>query len=416
MTPIDDAPARYEIRLEGWLDTDWSSRFQGARVVHTHDGVTHVTCLVRDQSELFGLLKRVRDLGLPLIAIARISDSGAHDDHDDRRAYTPGTMRRTMKAITQYRYGSPDVLNYEDIPKPVPTDENVLVKIHAASVNAADWHLMRADPALVRLMGGGFFKPKDRVVGLDAAGVVESVGAAVTRFKPGDPVFGNVNGAFAEYACTNHKNLALKPANVTFQQAAAVPTAGVTALQGLRDHGGLKSGHHVLVNGGASGVGVYAIQIAKAFGARVTAVCGPGKLDVARLCGADRVVDYAQTDVLREDARYDVILDNAAYRSVKDYARIMTPQGAYVLVGGTLGNLLKGMLGGRSKGAGQRFTGFYASINSDDLQALADLMASGAVRSPIDRCFPLEQTADAIRYMEARKVKGKIVITMPEHA
>jgi NADPH:quinone reductase-like Zn-dependent oxidoreductase len=319
-----------------------------------------------------------------------------------------------MKAITQDRYGSPDVLRYGDWAKPVPSAEQVLVSVHAASVNAADWHLMRADPFLARF-GSGLFKPKNPIPGLDAAGVVEAVGSAVTRFKPGDEVFGSVNGAFAEYACTNQKNLAIKPANVNFQQAAAVPTAGVTALQGLRDHGGLKAGQRVLINGGASGVGVYAIQIAKAFGAHVTAVCGPGKLDVARACGADHVIDHTLTNVLApstQDAPYDVILDNASFRQPKDYARIMTPNGVYVIVGGTLGNLLKLLFGGKPKGAGQRYTGFYASIRPDDIQTLADMLAAGTLRSPIDRCFPLSQTADAIRYMEARKVKGKIVIAV----
>jgi NADPH:quinone reductase-like Zn-dependent oxidoreductase len=317
-----------------------------------------------------------------------------------------------MKAITQYRYGSPDVLHFEDVAKPVPGADQLLIKIHAASVNAADWHLMRADPALVRLMGGGFFKPTHPVRGLDAAGVVEAVGSAVTQFKAGDEVFGSVNGAFAEYACARAKDMALKPATSSFQQAAAVPTAGLTALQGLRDHGGLKAGQHVLVNGGASGVGVYAIQIAKAFGAQVTAVCGPGKLEVARACGADRVVDYTQVNVLDESVRYDVILDNAAFRSTRVYGRIMTPQGVHVIIGGALRNLLMTMVGGRSTGAGQRFVGFVASINAADLKTLADMMTAGQMFSPIDRCYPLSQTADAIRYMEARKVKGKLVIAV----
>ncbi len=317
-----------------------------------------------------------------------------------------------MKAITQSRYGPPDVLCYEDVARPVPGPEQVLINVHAASVNAADWHLMRADPFLVRLMGGGFFSPKDRIRGLDAAGVVEAVGSAVTRFKPGDAVFGCVDGAFAEYARTTQKHLVLKPASVSFEQAAAVPTAGITALLGLRDHGGVQHGQSVLVNGGASGVGVYAIQIAKIFGARVTAVCGPDKLDVARACGADEVLDYAKTDVLNAGARYDVILDNAAFRQPRDYAGILTPQGRYVMVGGSFGNIMKLMLFGRAKGAGQRFMGFYAAVNQPDLQQLADWMAEGKLMSPIDRSFPLSQTADAIRYVEARKVRGKVVIAV----
>jgi NADPH:quinone reductase-like Zn-dependent oxidoreductase len=317
-----------------------------------------------------------------------------------------------MKAITQTRYGSPDVLRYEDVTKPAVDAEQVLIKVRAASVNAADWHLMRADPVLVRLMGGGFFAPKDAVRGIDAAGVVEAVGAAVTRFKPGDEVFGNVRGAFAEYTRTNQKNLALKPVSVSFEQAAAVPTAGITALLGLRENGGIKAGHNVLINGGASGVGVYAIQIARIFGAQVTAVCGPDKLDIARTCGADRVLDYTKTDVLTEAVRYDIILDNAAFRRPRDYARIMTPQGRYVMVGGSFGNIMKLMILGRAKGEGQRFGGFFADVTQEGIQQLADWMADGKLKSPIDRSFPLSQTADAIRYMEARKVKGKIVIAV----
>lgn len=411
-TAIHDTPQTYQIHLTGRLDAAWSGWFDGATIEYDTHGNTHITCVVADQAALFGLLRKIRDLGLPLQSIARIAplQMGAHAPNQEERL-----KPMKMKAMTIRRYGSPDVLNYEEIDIPTPSDDQVLVKIHAASVNAADWHLMRADPPLVRLMGGGFFKPNDPVPGLDAAGVVESVGKNITRFRPGDEVFGSVNGAFAEYACTKEKNLALKPANMNFQQAAAVPTAALTALQGLRDNGGIKAGHKVLVNGAASGVGVYAIQIAKAFGAQVTGVCGPGKTDVVRACGADRVVDHSRTDVLKEDVRYDVILDNAAFRASKDYARIMTPQGAYVMVGGAFSNILKNMLAGRrSKPDRQRFTGFFATVQQDDLQTLADMITAGKVMSPIDRCFPLSQTSDAIRYMEARKVKGKIVIAVAE--
>ncbi|WP_437672534.1 NAD(P)-dependent alcohol dehydrogenase [Sorangium sp. So ce131] len=319
-----------------------------------------------------------------------------------------------MKAIVQDDYGSADTLRLEEIPMPALGDDGVLVRIEAASVNAADWHLMRADPFFLRLAGFGLFAPKRRVPGADIAGRVEAVGKNVTRFRPGDEVFGDLSahgwGAFAEYVCTSEEALAPKPSNVSFEEAAAVPMAAVTALQALRDRGRVRAGQRVLVNGASGGVGTFAVQIAKALGAEVTGVCSAGNLDLVRSLGADHVVDYTRVDVTRSGHEYDLILDAAAYRPVSDYRRALREGGTYLFVGGTTGALLRVALLGPWSGS-KAMKMHAARPNAADLVALTALIEGGRVRPVIDRCYPLSRAPEAVRYVESRRARGKVVIT-----
>ena len=323
-----------------------------------------------------------------------------------------------MKAIVCPRYGSPDVLRLEEVAKPTPGDDEVLVAVQAAAVAAGDWHLLRGEPFLVRLMFG-LFKPKRGLLGSDVAGRVEAVGRDVQGFKPGDEVFGDLSGsgfgAFAEYVCAPEKALAPRPEGLTFEEAAAVPVSAVTALQALRDEGQLQAGQQVLVNGASGGVGTYAVQIAKAFGADVTGTCSTSKLDLVREIGADHVVDYTKQDVTQSGRQYDLILDAAAYRSLADYKRVLRPGGVYVLVGGATARLFQAMLLGplMSKKGERKMGGLMAKPNQEDLLVMKDLLEEGQVKPVIDRRFPLSETADAIRYLEAGKARGKVVITVP---
>jgi NADPH:quinone reductase-like Zn-dependent oxidoreductase len=321
-----------------------------------------------------------------------------------------------MKAIVLTKYGPPEVLQFTEADKPVPQDDEVLVKVHATSANAGDWHLMRADPWLIRLMFG-LRKPKVRILGADAAGRVEVVGKNVTQFQPGDEVFADVSshgfGGFAEYVCAPENAWVIKPANVTFEQAAAVPSAAVTALQGLRDKGRIQAGQQVLINGASGGVGSFAVQIAKAFGAEVTAVCSTNKMDMVRALGADHVIDYTREDCTKNGKLYDLILDAAAFRSVAAYRRVLTLQGTYVLVGGSLGRLFQVMwLSLWASRKGMKFTNYLVNPNKDDLSFVKQLLEAGKVTPAIDRCYPLSETADAIRHIESRAVKGKVVIAV----
>lgn len=321
-----------------------------------------------------------------------------------------------MKAICQYRYGSPDVLELRDVDKPVVGDDDVLVRVSAASVNPLDWHLMRGLPYLVRMMFG-LRRPKSSRPGVDVAGRVEAVGANVTGLRAGDEVFGGCDGAFAEYVCGKEKNLVRKPAGLTFEEAAAVPIAGCTALQALRDVGKVQPGQTVLINGAAGGVGTFAVQIARAFGAVVTGVCSTGNLDMVRSIGADKVIDYTVEDFTRGGRRYDLIVDLVGNRTMSDLRRALTPRGTAILAGGGGGRLLgpmAQMLGARilSRFVGQRMVMFLAKINGKDLLVLAELVEAGKVRPVIDRTYPLAETADAIRYLEARHARGKVVVTV----
>lgn len=326
-----------------------------------------------------------------------------------------------MKAIVYREYGSPDVLKLEEVEKPTPGDDQVLIRVHAASVNAADCHIIRDEPFYVRRMLGGILKFKFKVLGIDMAGRVEQVGRKVKQFKPGDQVYGDLSacgcGAFADYVCARQDDVALKPVNLSFEQAAAVPMAGVTALQGLRDVGHIQSGQKVLITGATGGVGSFAVQIAKTFGAHVTAVASTGKMDMAHALGADRVIDYTKGDFVRMGSasgeQYDLILDVATYRSPSDYGQILAPQGIYVLAGGSIARIFQLLfLGGMiSKKNGRQFLNLMAKPSSKDLDFLSELLETSKIVPVIDKCFPLDQVARALCYLEARHVKGKVVIT-----
>jgi NADPH:quinone reductase-like Zn-dependent oxidoreductase len=323
-----------------------------------------------------------------------------------------------MKAAVHYCYGSPDVLRYEDVAKPVPRDDEVLVKVHAASVNPFDWHALEGTPYFMRI-DAGFGKPDDPRLGVDFAGTVEAVGKSVTRFKPGDEVFGGRFGALAEYVAVREtRAIALKPGNVTFEQAASVAIAGITALQALRDRGHIHAGDKVLINGASGGVGTFAVQIAKSFGAEVTGVCGTRHVELVRSIGADHVVDYTREDVTQGAARYDLVLDNVATHSVPQFKRVLNPNGVYVMVGsatpgnwfGWLENPLEGLL--VSPFTTQKFGMMLAELKPDDLAALGALMQTGKLTPVIDRTYKLSEASEALRYLERGHARGKVVVTV----
>lgn len=324
-----------------------------------------------------------------------------------------------MKAIVYQRYGSADALTIEEVATPVPGPDQVLIKVHAASLNALDWHLLSADVFLVRLMGGGLFKPKDPRLGHDLAGRVEAIGSRVTRFRHGDEVFGSGAGALAEYACANETALVPKPATITFETAAAVPIAALTALQALRDHGKIQPGQRVLIQGASGGVGMFAVQIAKSFGAEVTAVCSTRNLGVARSSGADHVVDYTREDFTRNGQHYELILAVNGYRPLRAYRRALTATGRYVLVGAPAGRLLRAVLQTRILGplisvTGRQKMGFMgmAKVDQKDLQFVGSLVESGKVVPVVDRCFPFDETAEAFRYFSKVHPQGKVLVRM----
>jgi len=323
-----------------------------------------------------------------------------------------------MKAMVYHKYGSPDVLELEEVQKPTPKSNEVLIRIHAASANAYDWHLLRADPFLVRIMGKGVLRPKHRILGADVAGRVETVGGNVKQFQPGDEVFGDISargsGGFAEYVCASEDALVLKPAGTTFEEAAAVPMAAVTALQGLRDKGHIQPGMKVLINGASGGVGTFAVQIARSFGAEVTGVCSTSKLDMVRSIGAEQVIDYTQEDFTNSGQRYDLILAANGYHSIFDYKRALNPKGSYVTSGGSMAQIFQAMLlGPWISMTGSRKMGFLScKPNTKDLVFMTELLEAGKVVPVIDRRFPLSEAAEAIRYLEEGHARGKIVITM----
>ena len=326
-----------------------------------------------------------------------------------------------MKAIVCSKYGPPDVLQFKEVEKPAPKDNEVLIAVHAASVNQYDWHLLTADFFLVRLMGGGLLRPKNPRPGADVAGRVEAVGRNVQQLKPGDEVFGDLaasgNGAFAEYVSVPEHAVALKPANLTFEQAAAVPMAAVTALQCLRDEGQIQPGQKVLINGAGGGVGTFAVQIAKAFGADVTAVCSTRNLDMARSIGADQVIDYTQEDFTQSGQRYDLILAVNGYHPLSAYKRALTPKGTYVMAGGTLAQVMQAMLLGSwmSETKGRKMGGVTGRPNQDDLVFMKGLLEAGKVVPVIDRRYPMSEVAEALRYLGAGHARGKVVITVTQN-
>ncbi|HKE63707.1 MAG TPA: NAD(P)-dependent alcohol dehydrogenase [Micromonosporaceae bacterium] len=320
-----------------------------------------------------------------------------------------------MKAVVQPAYGPPDVLELRDVPTPVPGDDEVLIRVRAAGVNPQDWHLITGVPYIARL-GGGLFTPKQQHPGTDVAGDVAAVGANVTTFQPGDAVFGMRRGAFAEYLCARADRVVAKPANVTYEQAAAVPVAALTALQALRDKGGIQAGQRVLINGASGGVGTFAVQIAKSFDAEVTGVCSTRNVAAARSLGADHVIDYTREDFVGVGAPYDLILDIVGTRSIRDRRRALTPHGTLVIVGGPMGNRFIGPLGGlvtvtvASRLGSQRLVGMLAKNNVDDLRLLASLMATGKVTPLIERTYPLSEASEAVAYVGAKHAQAKIVI------
>jgi NADPH:quinone reductase-like Zn-dependent oxidoreductase len=326
----------------------------------------------------------------------------------------PGTQ--TMKAMVYRCYGSPQVVKLEEIPKPTLADDRILVRVHAASVNPLDWHYMRGKPYLVRPMAG-LGVPTDIRLGVDFAGTVEAVGKQVTQFKPGDDVFGGADGAFAEYVTPRAKgSVVLKPANITFEQAAAVPVAAITALQALRDQGKLQAGQKVLVNGASGGVGTFAVQIAKALGADVTGVCSTRNVAMVQSLGASHVIDYTHEDFTRAPERYDMIVDNVGSHPASDYLRVLKPKGTLVIVGGSSNGAWIGGLWDALKAqmlapfVSQKIGFFLAKLNQDDLNYLATLMQTGKVTPAIDRQYKLSDTAEAIRYVEAGHARGKVIV------
>ena len=323
-----------------------------------------------------------------------------------------------MRAAIYNRYGPPDVVHITDVEEPAPKEHEALIKVRAASINPLDWHFMRGTPYFVRLMTG-LRNPRVTRLGVDVAGQVQAVGRNVTEFRSGDEVFGTCRGALADYACASESALVMKPENVTFEQAASVPLAGLTALQGLRDKGQIQAGQKVLINGAAGGVGTFAVQIAKWFGADVTGVCSTRNLEMVRNIGADRVIDYTRQDFTTSGQRYDLIFDLVGNHSLSAFRRVLNPRGIYVGAGGggpevhsldVLGSLIKTLL--LSMFVSEKLVSLLARASKKDLATISELIKSGAVTPVIDRCFPLSEVPEAIRYLEQGHARGKVVITV----
>jgi NADPH:quinone reductase-like Zn-dependent oxidoreductase len=332
-------------------------------------------------------------------------------------AATATDTATTMRAVVRDRYGSPDVLRLEEVAKPELVDDGVLVRVRASSLNRGDWYALAGKPAFARPLIGGVLRPKSRLLGSDFAGTVEAVGKDVTELRPGDEVFGGRSGALAEYVCVRI-GVAPKPANLTFEEAAAVPVAALTALQGLRDHGQVEPGQKVLVNGASGGVGTFAVQIAKALGAEVTAVCSTRNVDLVRSLGADRVIDYTEEDFTRSGERYDLMLDIAGSRSWFAFRRVLTPQAIVVIIGAPATTPLVGPLGHiaavrlASLRSSRKVVFFVAKFNKPDMAVLRELCEAGKVTPVVERRYELSEIADALRYMGEGHAQGKVVITV----
>jgi len=326
-----------------------------------------------------------------------------------------------MKAIVYTEYGPPENLGLKEVEKPSPEPDEVLVRVQAASVNYSDWSLLRGKPFLIRMIAGGLLKPKITILGADIAGRVEAVGCKVSQFHPGDDVFGDISdsgwGGFADYVCTTENQLALKPSNVSFEEAATSAQAAVVALQGLRDQGKIQPGQKVLIIGASGGVGTFAVQIAKSFGAEVTGVCSTRNLDLVRSIGADRVIDYTKDDFAQNGKFYDLILATAGYRSIFDYERALDPEGIYVMSGGSMAQILQaGFLGPWiSMKGGKKMSNLFVKSNQKDLDFIAKLLEGGKVTPVIDRCHSLSEVPEAIRYYGEGHSQGKIVVNMENH-
>jgi NADPH:quinone reductase-like Zn-dependent oxidoreductase len=366
-------------------------------------------------------IKRILKWSVIVIALAllvwfQIAYWTSTNDYDRQTA----APNHPMKAIVYSDYGLSN-LKLENIEKPTPNDDQILVKVRAASINPYDWHFVEGTPYIMRMMGVGLRKPKDIQLGVDFAGTVEAVGKNVTQFKPGDDVFGGRGGAFAEYVCRRAEGaVALKPANLTFEQAASVNIAGITALQALRDKGKVQPGQKVLINGASGGVGTFAVQIAKSLGADVTGVCSTRNVDLVRSLGADHVIDYTKEDFAKGEQRYDAILDNVPNHSLSECRRILTPNGKYVMIGGggpndsrwigPFGRVIKTLV--MSPFMSQKMGMMMADANHNDLTLLADMMQSGKVKPVIDRTYKLSEVPAAIAYLEEGHARGKVVITV----
>jgi NADPH:quinone reductase-like Zn-dependent oxidoreductase len=324
-----------------------------------------------------------------------------------------------MKAIICPKYGSPDVLQLQEVAKPTPQDDEVLIKIHAASINSRDWRFLRANPFFIRLVPGGFLQPKNKILGADVAGRVEAVGRNVRQFKPGNEVFGYLpsstgRGTFAEYVCAKENLITLKPANLTFEQAAAAPEAAMTALQGLRDKGNIQPGQKVLINGASGGVGTFAVQIAKAFGAEVTAVCSTRNLEMVRSIGADHVIDYKKEDFTKNRQQYDLILAVNGYHPISDYLKALKPEGTYVVAGGSMFQLAQAAINKKqiSKTGHQKISIVTLVQSQKDLILIKELLESGKIMPVIDGCYPFRKIPDAFWYFEKVHPRGKVVISV----
>lgn len=325
-----------------------------------------------------------------------------------------------MKAIVYHTYGSSEVLHLEEVEKPAPRDNEVVIQVYAVSVNAGDLHLLSGKPLPFRLMGIGFFRPKNTILGAAIAGRIEAVGGNVKQFQPGDDVFGDLSesgwGGFAEYVCIRADALVRKPASVSFEHAATIPLTSVTALQGLRDRGHIQAGQKVLIHGASGGVGTFAVQIAKAFGAEVTAVCSTRNVNTARSMGADHVIDYTKEDFAQNGQYYDLILAINGNRSILEYKRALSPNGTYVMIGGTAKQIFQAMLLGPwifRNGTRKMAKNVMARPDIKDLAFVKELLEKGLVTPVIDRCYPLSEGAEAVRYLDEEHAKGKVVITMP---
>lgn len=351
------------------------------------------------------------------VALSALAYTISHNSACEPAPAIAGDAER-MNAIVYRCYGSADVLEFEEVEKPVPGDNEVLVKIKAAAVNPLDWHYMRGSPYIMRLIGAGIGKPEDTRLGVDFAGTVEAVGSGVTGFKPGDDVFGGASGAFAEYVTiAEDRGLVLKPANISFEQAASVPIAALTALQALRDKGQIQPGQKVLINGASGGVGTFAVQIAKSYGAEVTAVCSGRNEEMVRSIGADHVINYKQQDYTEGGQQYDLILDMIGNHSLSKNRSVMKPGGKLILIGGAKGDWVGPLMGPikammYSPFVDQEFIMFIAEMRKQDLAVIGELMKSGKVTPVIDRSYSLKEVPSAIRYSEEGHARGKIIISM----